>query len=339
VRRRPTYWIPLTIVLICLVLVPLVLAQPQSVPRADQVNNHAEAPLLQAGSGVVIISPTQLTLREGSAGAITFRLDRAPDSNVIIPLSPGAECSVTPTTVVLTNTTWNSGTVITVVATQDNEVEGTHTCTITTQLTQSNDADFNNLNPADIAIIIEDDEGTVTPVPTVTPLPTPTPPITNVSNEVRGLAMRTGPYLGATLIGSVVPGFEYNVLARSNDENPEYTWFLIEANGVTGWVSGRFLTYSGPEDVLPVQGSLFDAVDGAPDIGVFGITRSINDLRRRPSGRAQIISQIPTGAQVSIIGRTRQNGGDFWYQVRYAGQVGWIPAYVRRGDTSSVPIR
>ena len=97
-----------------------------------------------------------------------------------------------------------------------------------------------------------------TPVVTGTPAPTPTPPIPrtgSVSNEVRGLAVRTGPYLGATLNGSAAVGFEYTILARNNDEGGPYTWFLIElTEGVTGWVSGRYLNFIGLEETAAYTG-------------------------------------------------------------------------------------
>src|SRR5690606_11006462 len=112
----------------------------------------------------------------------------------------------------------------------------------------------------------------------------------SVSSEVQGLAVRTGPYLGAPLIGSIVPVFEYSILARSTDESAEFTWYLVQVNeSVTGWVSGRFLVLPpGLDPLLGVQGSVFDEIDSAPDIGVSGTTFAITDLRRRPSGRAQI---------------------------------------------------
>lgn len=182
-----------------------------------------------------------------------------------------------------------------------------------------------------------------TAVITGTPAPTPTPPIPtmgSVSSEVGGLAVRTGPYLGATLNGVAEKGFEYTILARNNDEGGPYTWFLIElTEGVTGWVSGRYFTFIGVEELLPTQGSIFDGIDGAPDIGVYGTTLVITDIRRRPSGRTQILGQVPPHTRVSLIGRTRQNGGDYWYQIRYGGMVGWIPAYLIHGQTDRVPIR
>lgn len=181
-----------------------------------------------------------------------------------------------------------------------------------------------------------------TAAPTAIPAtPTPAAPsTTRVSSEVKGLAVRSGPYLGATLVGVARPGNPITVQARSTDEGGEYTWYLVSVEGATGWASGRYLQFEGDASLLPLQGSIFDQIDNAPDVGVSARMLAITDLRRRPSGRAQILRQIPPDAVVSVIGRTVQNGGSFWLHVRYEGQVGWIPAYaVMRGNLSNVPVR
>ena len=57
--------------------------------------------------------------------------------------------------------------------------------------------------------------------------------------------------------------------------------------------------------------------------------------------RSAKLMEIPWGAETVLIGRTIQAGKNFWLQVRYNGQVGWIFApYVSiRGDVNAVPIR
>jgi hypothetical protein len=154
--------------------------------------------------------------------------------------------------------------------------------------------------------------------------------------------MRTGPYLGATLVGKLVPGQAYDIVARSNDEGGGITWYLVTTkDGVTGWVSGLYFNVTGNIDAVPFQGSIFDQIDGAPDTGIRARAMSIIDIRRRPSGRAAIIGQVPQDGSLILLGRTRQNGGDFWVQVNYNGIIGWIPAapIAVRGFTSNVPIR
>ena len=315
--------------------------------------------------GIVIISPSELTLSEGDGSLVLFTLNRPPTSDVIVPLSPDGECSVNPTSITLNAENWQEGVEVAVVAVSDGFAENNHTCAIQTGVILSNDARFNNTSTAGITTtilegqaqsIIEPQQNieaqqaaaTSTPtliptvfIPTLTPFPTSTPiPIVGqVTDAVEELAVRTGPYLGATLIGTAVRAFEYPVIARSNDESSEYTWYFIDLGEYQGWVSGRYFAFRFDENILPGRGSIYDTIDNAPDVGVTGTTLSINDLRRRPSGRSQILTTIPADTRLSLIGRTRQNGGDYWYQVRYNGQVGWIPAFVIRGQTHLVPIR
>jgi uncharacterized protein YraI len=179
--------------------------------------------------------------------------------------------------------------------------------------------------------------GNVTPTgPTSTPVPAATGQVI----RVRGLAIRTGPYLGASLIGVAKPGISYPILERNKDEGL-FVWYRITAGDNTGWVSGRYFQTAGNIEAIPFTGTIFDQIDGAPDLGIVGVTRSVMNLRRRPSERAQLLDKVPWGAEVPVIGRTIQGGKNFWLQVRYNGKVGWIFApYVGiRGIIDAVPIR
>jgi hypothetical protein len=101
------------------------------------------------------------------------------------------------------------------------------------------------------------------------------------------------------------------------------------------------LQFKGDPNLLPVYGSIFDQIDDAGDVGVTTQIIAITDIRRRPSGRAAIIGQVPPEAVVSVIGRTVENGGNYWLHIRYNGITGWIVAYVKntRGNGANVPIR
>ncbi len=188
--------------------------------------------------------------------------------------------------------------------------------------------------------------GTPTTSPGVIGTPIPvvgTPVSVGVSvTGVRGLAVRTGPYLGASQVTTAMAGTTYLVLARNRSEGT-VTWYYIEVGIRRGWASGRYLTFAGIDpNALPTQESVFDTVDGAPDIGVTGITRSVMNLRVRPSERTDLLDQLAWGEEVSIIGRTVQGGFNRWYQVRTSeGLVGWIvaPFVTVRGSLNSVPIR
>jgi hypothetical protein len=212
--------------------------------------------------------------------------------------------------------------------------------------------------------------------PTFTPFPTGPQA---VLAGVRGLALRSGPYLGASYITTLLPDTAYTVLGRNRDEGI-YNWYLLQVGGRTGWASGRYLSVSLPTfaaqptaipgfftpvgtpplpatpilistmqvDVnsIPVMGSIFDQIDDAPDIGARVVTRAVMNVRRRPSTRSPEIGEIPWGGMAQLIGRTVQAGENQWLHVRYfdeAGNtlVGWIDSrwVTIQGEIYNVPIR
>lgn len=182
--------------------------------------------------------------------------------------------------------------------------------------------------------------GTPGLVGTSIPVGTAVPALSVQVVNVKGLALRTGPYLGASLVSVVRPGTSYAPLARNKDEGT-YTWFLITVDGRTGWSSGRYLQVTGDPNSVPIQSTVFEQIDGAPDTGVRAAPRSIMNFRRRPSQRAAAIGQIAWGENLQLLGRTIQGGENFWFQVRFNGQVGWIyaPFVSTYGNINDVPIR
>jgi len=178
-----------------------------------------------------------------------------------------------------------------------------------------------------------------TPGPSPTPLPTgPTATVTGV----RGLALRTGPYLGATFITTLPGDTSYSVIGRNRDEGI-YNWYLLQVGERRGWASGRYLTISVDINSLPVMGSVFDEIDGTQHIGAVAIPRAVMNVRARPSMRTPIIGSIPWGTPLELIGRTMQAGENRWYHVRWneGGIVGWIaaPWVTVEGEIYAVPVR
>lgn len=158
---------------------------------------------------------------------------------------------------------------------------------------------------------------------------------------VRGLALRTGPYLGASFITTLTPDSPYTVLARNRDEGI-YNWYKLQVGERVGWASGRYLQINVADvNTIPVQGSVFDQIDNAPDIGARAYPRAVMNLRTRPSLRMPEITNVPWGASLELIGRTVQAGQNKWLQVRYNGIVGWIDArwVTVRGEIYNVPVR
>jgi uncharacterized protein YgiM (DUF1202 family) len=158
---------------------------------------------------------------------------------------------------------------------------------------------------------------------------------------VRGLALRTGPYLGASFVTTLLGGSTYTVVARNRDEGI-YNWYLLQLpDGRRGWSSGRYLQLNVDINLIQFQGSVFDDIDGASEYDVIASPRAVMNMRRRPSQRTARVGSVPWGQPVQVIGRTIQAGSPKWYQIRYNGVVGWIDArWVSvRGEINAVPIR
>ena len=171
------------------------------------------------------------------------------------------------------------------------------------------------------------------------PTPTPSGPFANVVN-VRGLSLRTGPYLGASFIAVLRPENSYPVSAKNATEGGGYTWYQVTAGDKFGWASGRYLVVTG-EDQVPVASSVFQELANPVETTVVAIPRAIMNLRQYPSQRSPLLAQIPWGAEIPLYNRTIQGGRHHWFQVKYGDQLGWIYApYVGwRGNIDQVPIR
>ncbi|MEO1287041.1 MAG: PA14 domain-containing protein [Chloroflexota bacterium] len=152
--------------------------------------------------------------------------------------------------------------------------------------------------------------------------------------QVRGLSVRSGPFLGGTFLAVARPGASYPIVARNTQEGL-FTWYLIQFNEeIQGWVSGRYfaVTQIDPNNLPIIDAGAYTTIYDPPGL-VTGITRSNMNFRTFPTERAprlEAVPQLDWGATVEILARTRQGGQDFWYQVRYrvpntdTTYVGWI---------------
>ncbi len=157
---------------------------------------------------------------------------------------------------------------------------------------------------------------------------------------VRGLALRTGPYLGASFITTLAQDQSYPVIGRNPDEGI-FNWYKVQVGDRVGWVSGRYIKLSVDINAVPVTTSIFDEIDGVADFGARAYPRAVMNMRSRPSTRMPEIMNIPWGAPLELLGRTVQAGQNQWLQVRYEGVVGWIDArwVTVKGEIYQVPIR
>ena len=172
---------------------------------------------------------------------------------------------------------------------------------------------------------------------------TPQPAATASVVRVRGLAVRTGPFLGASLITVARPDTAYPILAQNNNEGL-FMWYKLQVGDSVGWSSGRYLEVTGDLNVIPFEDTIFtngnNTNDLPPRLDVVGVPRAIMNFRQWPSERTQIIGKIPWGGEVRVLRRTLQGGKSHWLQVQYEGQIGWIyaPFVGMRGTVDALPI-
>ncbi|MEG3972210.1 DUF4347 domain-containing protein [Microcoleus sp. T2B6] len=123
----------------------------------------------------VTVNPASTTAAEGGAtGIYTLQLNSQPTAPVTVSFDGGNQISaIAPISFDAAN--WNIAQTVTVIATDDTVIEGTHSGTINHAVT-SNDAKYSGIAIAPVTVAITDNETTPTPTPPTPTPPTPTPP-------------------------------------------------------------------------------------------------------------------------------------------------------------------
>lgn len=153
------------------------------------------------------------------------------------------------------------------------------------------------------------------------------------------LNVRATPVDGAVLV-KVPKGGVYDVLGV----NAARTWWLIDVNGVAGWVSATWVTVENADAVpvtdganvvppaVPTATPYYPATAQCPGflasrLTVNGYGRVLgtapNNARIQPSTTSALVGQIPVGAVFTVISGPICDGRTAWWQVNYAGIVGW----------------
>jgi hypothetical protein len=303
-------------------------------------------PIARAHFQTITLTPEALpagTVGVAYSVTITASGGEAPYTYVIEGTVP-AELTLDSSTGVLSGTVSGAGTLtFTVVATDNNGISGSQEYQIS--FTESGAA----------------------PPPEEQPTPIPTAdlnqlrreqlgaPRIEVDTSVGGLAIRSGPFVGATLENIAQPGFEYNIVGEYVPPGSRFTWYLIEyevevgrpPNSIidlrTGWVSSRFVDVRGfILDIVPVANP-FDGIT-TDNTGVSTVSRFKSNIYLYPAGSAPLVARFDEGSSMQVLGRTRIDQRDitYWIYVRLdrTGQVGWTritPYFDVAGSLSAVP--
>ncbi len=133
------------------------------------------------------------------------------------------------------------------------------------------------------------------------------------------LNVRSGPATSYSAIGTISPGISYAVTGSQNG------WYSIAFNGVTGWVSGAYVTLSGTAPASPPPSSPAPPSAPAPAPTGQSLTSTVTlNVRSGPSTSYSAIGTISPGTYYAVTGS--QNG---WYSIAFNGATGWVSgAYV-----------
>lgn len=144
--------------------------------------------------------------------------------------------------------------------------------------------------------------------------------VTGVENAIY---MRAMPDDDAEVIGTIALGEKVEVI-----QNGKNGYYKVEYKGQTGYSKAKYLTKNAPKATAsavestktPTSGS-----DSSRTMTVYGVQSAIY-LRSAPDETAQILCEIPVGAQVVFSGRT--SGG--FSQITYDGKTGYAKSMYLR---------
>ena len=151
------------------------LALGTSTVRVGRLNDNAEGPLRSTGafttntnypyyalSGVfvvpgVILTPTTLTVNEGSTADYTVELSVQPTADVTVDITGGGDVSVNPTSLTFTATTWDTAQTVTVTAAQDTDAAD-DAQTVGHAVASSSASEYVGATLDGLAVTVDDDE-------------------------------------------------------------------------------------------------------------------------------------------------------------------------------------
>lgn len=123
------------------------------------------------------------------------------------------------------------------------------------------------------------------------------------------LRVRTGPATYHGVIGGVLNGTALNVIGS------EGSWFKVNYQGKTGYVSSEFMKFVKGGTTPPVQ----PEKPNQGSIGEYYINASALNVRSGEGTNYRIIGALPQGQKVQVIS---ENSG--WSKINYNGQTGYI---------------
>jgi uncharacterized protein YraI len=133
-----------------------------------------------------------------------------------------------------------------------------------------------------------------------------------------GLNVRTEPGLGGDIAVILPPGVQATVVAGPTAAD-NFTWYQLDANGVTGWSAEEYLAPAPPILAFAAQ---------VPTVPLFPVGCPVvadGELHvRSGAGLAEVIQdRLPAGTVATVVGGPRAADGYTWYQLDINGIRGW----------------
>jgi hypothetical protein len=130
-------------------------------PNYDSLNPvNVTVTVLDDDSAGIRVTPTSLTISEpDGADVFTISLHTEPTAQVSLGLSlSNEECSVSTDVITLDTLNWSDGAVVTVTAVDDDLDDDLQICLVQTGFSSSADALYDNLDPQDVEVAVDDDD-------------------------------------------------------------------------------------------------------------------------------------------------------------------------------------
>lgn len=170
-------------------------------------------------------------------------------------------------------------------------------------------------------------------------VPPTAPPPTGATvriNAAVNLNVRSQPSTSGAILVRVNRGEVFSAVGRNGDG----TWIQINANNTVGWVSSSFVVFTnGAATSLPVTSGT-DTSASIPLTGYTLVATTTVNIRSGPAVRFGVMGRLTQLATANIVGR---NADTSWWQINYAGIVGWVSATFvtpQSGiDLNRVPVR
>ena len=108
-------------------------------------------------AGVTVTTSTVAITEAGTTATYTIQLDSQPTSTVTVTVSPDSASTVSTSSIAFTSSNWNTPVTVTVTATDDGNIEGAHSTTITHTATQSG-GQYNGISIASVVMNITDND-------------------------------------------------------------------------------------------------------------------------------------------------------------------------------------